>query len=184
MSMNDFRRMAVAIDRRVSQLRQEGIGGQDLIHRMVGHLPDLHRIWVGTSDDQLATLCQDYPGFYQYASVMEAGAEANRANPNAKYQDLPELNDELKALLESWLRDAAGLEYGYEKVLSSASVPGGRSFLELLDKRYRKWLRSRDHFLMKVKEVGVPDQSLEVLTALINQLFDRVTQLKRRAFAR
>lgn len=184
MSMNDFRRMALAMDQRVRQLRQEGVGGQELIHRMVGHLPDLQKIWVGTNDEQLAQLCQDYPGFYQYASLMEEGAEAQRANPNPKYQDLPELNDPLKQLLAALLTDAATLEYGYQKLLNSVRGPGSRSLLDELNKRYRTWDRNRERFFLEVKESGVPDRSIEVLNPLVNQLSERITQLKKRAFAR
>lgn len=184
MTMKDFRRMALSIDQRACQLRQEGVSGQALIHHMVGHMPDLHKIWVGTTDEQLATLCEDYPGFYQYASLMEDGAEAYRANPNSKYQDLPELNDALKQLLAALLTDAATLEYGYQKLLNSVRGPGSRSLLDELDKRYRTWQRNRDRFFLQVKESGVPDKALEVLNLLINPLSDRITQLKKRAFAR
>jgi len=55
--MQEFRRMAAAMDLRIQQLTAEGVHGLAVIERMVGHLPDLHRIWVGTSDHQLATLC-------------------------------------------------------------------------------------------------------------------------------
>ncbi len=184
MSMKDFRRLALSMDQRASQLSKEGVSGQELIHRMVGHLPDLQKIWVGATDEQLATLCQDYPGFYQYAMLMEEGAEAQRANPNQKYHDLPELNNALKPLLAALLTDAATLEYGYQKMLNSVKGPGSSSFLDELNKRYRAWNRNRERFFLEVKESGVPDRSLEVLNPLINQLSDRITELKKRAFAK
>ena len=184
MSMKDFRRIALSIDQRARQLGKEGVSGQELIHRMVGHMPDLHRIWVGANDEQLATLCEEYPGFYQYALLMEEGAEAQRASPNPKYQDLPELNDALKPVLAALLTDAATLEYGYQKLLNSVSGPGSRSLLDELNKRYRTWHRNRDRFFLEVKEAGVPERALEVLNALIKPLSDRITQLKNRAFAR
>ena len=76
--MHEFRRMAAAMDLRIQQLTAEGVHGLAVIERMVGHLPDLHRIWVGTSDHQLATLCNDFPGFSRYASLMEEAADAER----------------------------------------------------------------------------------------------------------
>lgn len=184
MSMKDFRSIALSIDQRARQLGQDGVSGQELIHRMVGHLPDLQKIWVGATDEQLATLCEEYPGFYQYASLMEEGAEAQRANPNPKYQDLPELNDALKQLLAGLLTDAATLEYGYQKLLNSVRGPGSRSLLDELNKRYRTWDRNRERFFLELKESGVPDRSMEVLNPLVNQLSERITQLKKRAFAR
>src|SRR5258708_38006565 len=68
--MQEFRRMAAAMDLRIQQLTAEGVHGLAVIERMIGHLPDLHRIWVGTSDHQLATLCNDFPGFSRYASLI------------------------------------------------------------------------------------------------------------------
>jgi hypothetical protein len=43
--MNEFRRLAEG----VSEARA-------VVNRMMGHVPDLHRIWVGTSDQQLMAL--------------------------------------------------------------------------------------------------------------------------------
>jgi hypothetical protein len=80
-TMKDFRRMAKAMDQRVRKLVAEGVPDRELLHRMVGHLPDLQKIWVGTTDLGLASLCQDYPGFFKYASLMEEAFEAERAKP-------------------------------------------------------------------------------------------------------
>jgi hypothetical protein len=33
----------------------------------MGYVPDLHKIWVGTSDQQLMALSNEFPGFYRYA---------------------------------------------------------------------------------------------------------------------
>jgi len=97
MAMEDFRRMAAAMDQRVRQLTGEGVAGDDLIHCMAGHIPHLQRVWVGASEQQLAKLCQDYPGFFHYASLMEEAAEAERANPTKKYLEIPELNAPFKS---------------------------------------------------------------------------------------
>jgi len=52
----EFRRLAAAMDLRIQQLTAEGVHGTAIIERMVGHLPDLQQIWVGTSDNQLAMI--------------------------------------------------------------------------------------------------------------------------------
>jgi hypothetical protein len=78
MTVREFRRMAAAMDLRILQLTAEGVHGPAMIGRMVGHLPDLQQIWVGTSDNQLAMLCDEFPGFRRYASLMEEAAEAER----------------------------------------------------------------------------------------------------------
>lgn len=97
-TMEHFRKIATAIDQRVAQLAATGVSGGELLYRMVGHLPDLHRIWVGASDRQLAVLCHDYPGFYKYASLMEEAAEAQRANPKqSRYKDWQPLQEPLRS---------------------------------------------------------------------------------------
>lgn len=182
MTMQNFRRMAAAMDQRACQLMAEGVTGRELIHRMVGHMPDLQRIWVGANDQQLALLCQDYPGFYHYASLMEDGAQAERANPRQKYQDLPELNDSLKPLLATLLTDAATLERGYQAVLDAANGPS-RSLLDELHQRHRNWLSERERFILALKKGGVPKIVLDVIDPAIEEMTDRIAQLKKRADA-
>ena len=115
MNMQALRALAAVMDQRVRQFEAVGITGDALIERMVGHLPDLQQIWVGADDQQLAMLCQDYPGFYQYASLMEAAAEAQRAKLPRGYLEMPEMDDTLKPLLAALLSAAATLERGYQE---------------------------------------------------------------------
>jgi len=42
----------------------------------MGYVPDLHKIWVGTSDQQLMALSNEFPGFYRYALIMEEGVRS------------------------------------------------------------------------------------------------------------
>jgi hypothetical protein len=107
--MNDYRKMAAAMDLSMQQLAREGVLGPAIIERMVGYLPELQKIWTSTTDEQLAILCREYPGFYRYAALMEDGAtKANRS-----YQDLPELPESLKQQLATLLRNAAKLQRGF-----------------------------------------------------------------------
>lgn len=63
MSMNEFRRLAAKMDQHVHQLSAQGVNdAHAIINRMMGYVPDLHRIWVGTSDDQLIALSNEFPG--------------------------------------------------------------------------------------------------------------------------
>ncbi len=70
-TMEHFCKMAAAIDQRVGQLAVKGVTGGELLNGMVGHLPDLQRIWVGADDRQLAILCQDYPGLDHQPKRLE-----------------------------------------------------------------------------------------------------------------
>jgi hypothetical protein len=61
MSMNEFRRLAARIDQHMQQLAAEGVSeAHAIINRMMGYVPDLHRIWVGTSDQQLMTATRHF----------------------------------------------------------------------------------------------------------------------------
>lgn len=81
--------MVADIDQRARQLAAERVTGLALLNRMAGHVPDLQHIWTAATDQQLAALCHEYPGFYQYASAMEEAAQAERINPSSAYRDLP-----------------------------------------------------------------------------------------------
>lgn len=183
-TLQDLRRMAAAIDQRASQLMAEGVTGRELIHRMVGHMPDLQRIWVGANDQQLAMLCQDYPGFYQYASLMEEGAEAERANPREKFRDFPELDDSLKPLLAALLTDAATLERGYQSLIEDRNRPGIRRLTDELHECHRNWLAERERFILALKAADVPKIVLEVVNPAMDEIADRITQLKIRVPAK
>ena len=57
MSRNEFRRMAAKMDQHMQQLSAQSVNDkQAIIDRMMGHGPELHAIWTGTSDDQLVAL--------------------------------------------------------------------------------------------------------------------------------
>ena len=89
MSMNEFRRLAAKIDQHMQQLAAQGFSeAHAIINRMMGYGPDLHRIWVGTSDQQLMALSREFPGFYRYALLMEEASAAERNKPSRPYDDM------------------------------------------------------------------------------------------------
>ena len=51
----------------------------------MGYVPDLHKIWVGTSDQQFMALSNEFPGFYRYALIMEEASEAERNKASRPY---------------------------------------------------------------------------------------------------
>ena len=72
--MNEFRRLAAKIDQHMQQLAAQGVSeAHAIINRMMGYVPDLHRIWVGTTDQQLMALSREFPGFYRYADCIGNG---------------------------------------------------------------------------------------------------------------
>ncbi len=92
MSMNEFRRLAAKIDQHMQQLSAQGVNDEPtIINRMMGYVPDLHTIWIGTSDDQLIALSQEFPGFYRYALIMEEEFETERNKASRPYDGMASL---------------------------------------------------------------------------------------------
>jgi hypothetical protein len=180
-TIKEFRRMAAAIDQRVRQLAADGVKGRELLHRMVGHLPDLQKIWVGANDSQLAILCQDYPGFYEYASLMEEAAEAERASPGrAAYKDLPVLDEPLKSQLVKLLTDAAMLERRYQTLIGADTRNGDAEPSQL----HRRWLSNRERFFEALKETDLPKSVSEFAVPTLGQMADRISNLEKRVSAK
>lgn len=177
-TMANFRTMAAAMDQRVRQLAAKGVSGSDLLYQMVGHLPDLQKIWDGTNDHQLATLCEDYPGFYQYASLMEEAAEAERVNPTeAGYKSLPQLDEALKGKLTELLTSAATLERRYQ----SLSTSKGASQAEKgeLDRLHEIWLLNREDFLQALGKANLPRAVSEFAVPALEQIAERIEKTKK-----
>ena len=63
MSMNEFRRLAAKMDQHMQQLAAQGVNDAPaIINRMMGYGSDPHKTWVGTADDQLIALSNEFPG--------------------------------------------------------------------------------------------------------------------------
>src|SRR5271165_6767759 len=76
--MNEFRRLAAKIDQHMQQLSAQGVNDPDaIINRMMGYVPDLHKIWVRTSDDQLIALSNEFPGFTAMPSSWKRRPKPN-----------------------------------------------------------------------------------------------------------
>lgn len=177
--VSNYRRLAQVMDQRVNQLAREGVDGGELIHRMLGHLPDLQKIWEGASDEQLAKLCDEYPGFYRYASLMEEAAQAERENPSQKYQGLPQLKGALKTALEGLLTEAVALEQSYQSAVDGVN----RSNLAELKRRRSNWESDRKKLMQQVKQEGLPKAVLDLMEPAFSELADRIEKLEKRATA-
>ena len=124
MSMNEFRRLAAKMDQHIQQLAAEGVNDAPaIIQRMMGYVPDLHQIWVGTTDHQLMALSHEFPGFYRYALIMEEAAEAERNKVSRPYDGMAQFSEPHKQLAAQLLATAATLERGYQAFLGSDNLP-------------------------------------------------------------
>lgn len=84
-----------------------------VINRMMGHTPELHQIWTGTTDKELMELTREYPWFYRYALIMETAFEQESQKSSRSYDAQPEFSAANKLTMEQILTTAATLERGY-----------------------------------------------------------------------
>ena len=171
------------MDHRMRQLEAQGISGPECVNRMAGHVPELHRIWVGADDRQLAELCRHFPGFYRYASLMEQASEIARANPPARVKDLPELPDGLKQPLRTLLTTAATLERGYQTVIDAGQRAGhGAGLLAEMNGLRHQWLLDQKEFreTLNRNEAGLPETALEFIDRALADFAGRISRVRAR----
>ena len=178
--MSECRRLAAAMDLRMEQLAAEGVPVSAVIDRMAGYVPDLHRIWTSTSDEQLAMLCREYPGFYRYAALMEDAAEAERRKPSRPYDDLPELPDALKEHLSALVSTAAKLERDYQAVLDAAGAPAPPAGIRPLIELRTRWEADLSRFKAALQAAGVPQKSRDILLPELDRMARRIAELEGR----
>jgi hypothetical protein len=181
MTMREFRRLAAAMDLRFQQLTAEGVQGPAIIECMVGHLPDLQKIWVGNSDNQLTMLCNEFPGFRRYASLMEEAAEAEHKKPSRPYDDVPELPDSLKDAMAALLVTAATLERSYQEVLDADKSPEWQLQVNELNKLYGTWVADLEHFTSVLKRSAVPKKAVDIFVDAFDPMAERIAQMQNRA---
>jgi hypothetical protein len=178
MTVREFRRMSAAMDLDIQHLAREGVHGPVMIERMVGHLPDLQQIWTGTSDDQLTTLCQEFPGFHQYARLMEEAAERERSKPSHPCDDLPELPDALKDRMAALLTT---LERRYRAVLDAD--PSTEREFEVIDlnRLHRAWLADLEQCTSLLQRSAVLQKTIDIFLAAFHRIDARIAQVQNRA---
>jgi hypothetical protein len=178
--VTDHRQRAAAIDLRMRQLAEEGVPQSAVIERMTAYVLDLGIIWNATTDEQLAALCREYPGFHSYAVLMEEAAEAERQKPARPYDDLPELPDTLKEHLSSLLSTAAKLERDYQSVLDAAGKSAPMSWQPPLSGLHAQWEADLTRFRAAIQDASVPQKSRDMVLALIDRMAQLISKLEAR----
>jgi len=184
-STTDCRPLAAAMDLCMRQLAEEGVPRSAIIDRMTAYVVDLGKIWNSTTDEQLAALCREYPGFYTYAALMEEAAEAERQKPARPYDDLPELPDTLKEQLSSLLSTAAKLERDYQSVLNAAGTPAPVSWLLLLplSRLHAQWQADLTAFGAALQGAGLPQKSCDMVLPALERMAQQIGKLGARVRA-
>ena len=173
MSMHEFRRLAAKINQHMQQLADQGVNeAHAIINRMIGNGPDLHRIWVGTSDQQLVALSHEFPGFYRYARIIEEASEAERRKASRPYDGMAEFSEQHKQMGAQLLTTAATLEHGYQACRASGSLSGYE-----LGHLHRQWLSDLDVFKNSLRIQGAEPRVLEYVDEAFSRLAERIKQL-------
>ena len=106
----------------------------------MGYVPDLHKIWVGTSDQQLMAQSNEFPGFYRYALIMEEASEAERNKASRPYDGMAGFSEEHKQRAAQLLVAAANLERGYQAFRGSGNLQVFQPQVNELGRLHRQWL--------------------------------------------
>jgi hypothetical protein len=179
-SGTDHRSRAAAMDLRMHQLTEEGVPRSVIIERMTAYVVDLGKIWNATTDEQLAALCDEYPGFHAYAALMEEAAEAERQKPARPYDDLPELPDAVKQQLSSLLSTAAKLERDYQSVLDAAGGSAPVARLLQLYRLHAQWEADLAGFGAALQGAGVSRKSQDMILPALGRMAHQIGGLKAR----
>jgi hypothetical protein len=178
--VTDDRQLAADMDLRVRQLAEEGVTRSGIVERMTGYVVDLGKIWNSTTDEQLAALCRDYPGFHTYAALMEEAAEAERQKPARPYDGLPEFSDVLKEQLSSLLSTAAKLERDYQSVLDAAGTAAPTSWLQPLSEIHAQWQADLTRFRTAIQDASVPQTSRDIVLPMLERVSQQIGRLEAR----
>ena len=176
--MNEFRRLAARMDQQMQQLAAEGVSeAHAVLNRMMGHVPDLHKIWVSTSNQQLMTLSREFPGFYRYARIMEEASEAERKKGSRPYDGMAEFSEQHKQMGEQLLTTAATLERGYQARRAGGNLQVFQPHLNELGTLHRQWLSDLDSFKNCLRAQGAEPKVLEYVNEAFDRMAERIKQL-------
>lgn len=181
--MADYRQRAAAMDLRMRQLAEEGVPRSAIIARMTGYVVDLGTIWNSTTDEQLAALCREYPGFHTYAELMEQAAEVERQKPTRPYDDLPALPDALKEQLSSLLGAAAQLERDYQSVLDAGGTAPPAEWPLPLGRLHTQWQANLTRFRAAFQDAAIPQASRDILLPALDHMAHQIAELEARVRA-
>lgn len=178
MSMNEFRRLAAKIDQHMQRLAAEGVNDAPAtINRMMGYVPDLHKIWVGTSDDQLMALSNEFSGFYRYALFMEEASEAERNKPSRPYDGMSQLPEQQKQMVAQLLTTAATLERGFQAFLGGGNLQVFQPQVKEMKMLHQQWISDLATLKNSIRAEGAEPKALEYMEEMFGRLAERIKKL-------
>ncbi len=170
-------RIAAAIDLRMRQLEKKGIQGAAVLDHMLGYMQGLQQIYDTASDKALADLCQSYPGFYRYATLMEDMSAKNQQMVEAgthPYRELPELPEKLKRSLTTLMSSAADLERAFQAAVDSGDFARHAS---KIDNIKWQWGADLQHLVEMFRSSDIPPQGQIVVQSVLKTMAERINRL-------
>ena len=162
----------------MQQLAAQSVNDADaIINRMMGYVPDLHKIWVGASDVQLMALSKEFPEFYRYALIMEDASEAERNKPSRPYDDMAQFPEQHKQMAAQLLATAATLERGYLAFVGSGKLEVFQPQVNDMNKQRRQWLSELENFKSTLRAQGTDPKGLEYMNEVFGRLAERIKKL-------
>jgi hypothetical protein len=184
--MKESREIAAAIDQRVRQLAVQRLSDSALVDHMVGYMADLQRLWNATTDDELAALCEDYPGFVRYASLMENMSEVMRSGAGvpAHIRQLAPLSEPLKGTVARLMSEGAALERALQQSADDSRAARFRFKTTPpresadLDARTLQWRAGIEQLMADMGKSGVPDLGQQLMRQAFADMTRRIEQLR------
>ncbi|CAJ0994873.1 hypothetical protein NVIRSERR_01671 [Serratia marcescens] len=163
----------------MQQLDAQGVTEpHQVINRMMGYTPELHQIWTGTTDKELITLTQEYPGFYRYALIMETAFEQESLKSSRSYDGMPEFSAAHKHTMEQILTTAATLERGYLAYQGHALSVFDEQIIRL-GQSFRLWQECVEDFRKVLNaDENVPPMQRDYVHAGLTRIADRLMDLQ------
>lgn len=183
MSMEDYRRMAAKMEQHMQQLAAQGIHDAPIIFdRMMGYVPDLHKIWTGTTNLQLMALSNQFPGFYRYALIMEEAFEEERKKASRPYDGMPEFSEPYKKTMVAILTTAATIERGYQAFIEGGKLSVLHPQVDELDQLHRTWLVDLEGFKNALKtDRSTTKLQQDYVVMGLSRMAERINALVRRS---
>lgn len=174
------RQIAAGIDQRVRQLAGQNLSDSALVEQMVGYMAELQALWNSTTDEELDALCEKYPGFVRYATVMENLSEALRTGVGvpAHVRQQPRLPEHIKGPMQRLLTEGAALERRLQQRIDDSR--GGLQMDDAVtdvDVLLREWSPAVSRFVREVQGSGLAAQAQEPILRAFKEMAASIGQL-------
>lgn len=176
--MTEIEGLVRQIDQHMQQLEGEGVvQAHDIVNRMVGYMPSLHKVWSGATDVELAALSAEFSGFSRYAALIRDAYEDDRHVGTATYKAVDALSEGLREFAQELLSMGASLERSYIVMRAVSAHKILKSEAEALDNQRQEWLALVGEFEGAMCDSETPEAIHQSVVDLFAPLSERIAKL-------